>query len=135
MAATTSESPAQAVKVFIVQKSAASLAGYAESQAITEIVGVFSVLRDANDLVRACQREFIRDFELPEEDNTDEFDGFKTEDKGDVYDDTPPATGVQVGFYWEFDEELQGHFYSCGVKCFPLIGETKGVPTMTRHSG
>jgi hypothetical protein len=113
-------------KVFIVQKSAASLAGYAESQAITEIVGVFSSLRDANRVVRACQQEFMRDFEIREDDDPDEFIGFKTEDKGDVYDGVPPATGAQVGFYWEYDEELEGHFYSCGVKCFPLIAEAKG---------
>jgi hypothetical protein len=123
MAATTPRSVP--THVFIVQKSAASLAGYAEAQTITEIAGVFASLVDANALVRQCQKEFMRDFAIEEHEVPGDFIGFKTEDKGDVYDGTPSPTGTQVGYYWEYDEDLVGHFYSCGVKCFPLIAGAK----------
>jgi hypothetical protein len=138
--------------VFVVQKAAASLAGYAEAQTITEIVGVFASLAGAEAAVRACQREFVAEFALGEEEegagDPDEFIGLKTEDRGGVCGKgmgkgsdgngaerggngtegaageagNVPATGVHVGYYWEFDEDLEGHFYSCGIQCFPLIG-------------
>lgn len=106
-------------KVFIVQKGAANLDGYPEK--INEIVGVFASLKDANVAVKQCQQEFMKEFGIAEEEDKNEFIGFKVEDRGDEYDDTPPPGGVLVGYYWEFDEDLEGYFYSCSVYCFPLI--------------
>jgi hypothetical protein len=106
--------------VFVVKRATALFEAFDDK--FMDIVGIFMTLKDANNAVRLCQKEFTKEFGISDPSEEGEFVGFRWEDRGESIGGKPAPTGTPVGLSWEFD--CGDGWYLCGVECFPLVASS-----------